>query len=218
MIPWFLSLPLLLIGGTVALYWHQVLRMARKQRKRTGKAANLVPPEALGRALRILWVPAVVLWIVHPIASAFWSNRPSVARPIVDAVWTTWLGAAVVMAGFLITRRCWKQMGKNWRMGIDPGEKTALVFEGLFGYVRHPIYALSALMMFATVVAWPTPVMIVVGVVHIGLLFWESAREERHLVAVHGEAYAAYQKSVGRLIPRSTRSYRSRVDPLETGA
>jgi protein-S-isoprenylcysteine O-methyltransferase Ste14 len=209
MLPLAYSIPLLIIGGTIAFYWQQVLHMARRQRKRTGKAANLIPPEPLGRALRLIWAPAIVLWISHPIASAFWWNPPAAFTPLFATPWHRWLCAVAVVAGMIVTRRCWKRMGKSWRMGIDPNEKTSLVFDGLFGYVRHPIYALSAGMMFATMVALPSPAMLAAGVVHIGLLMWESAREERHLVAAHGDAYLAYQKHVGRLVPRSLRPYRT---------
>lgn len=207
MLSWQYSIPLLLIGGTIAFYWQQVLRMASKQRKRTGKAANLIPPEPLGRLLRILWTPIVVIWIAHPVAAAFWADPPAVARPLFAVWWITWLSAGIVMAGMAITRSCWKRMGRNWRMGIDPSEKTSLVFDGLFAYVRHPIYALSAGMMSATMVALPTPLMLTAGLLHIVLLVWESAREERHLLAVHGRDYQMYRQRVGRLIPWSVRPY-----------
>lgn len=213
MLPWPVSVPLLVIGGTVALYWHRVLRMARKQRRRTGKAANLVPPEPVGRALRIVWAPAVVIWVAHPIAAAFRADPPAALRPLVDVGIVRWLCAAVVVVCFVATRRCWARMGKNWRMGIDPGERTQLVFDGPFAYVRHPIYALSAAMMLATTAALPTPAMMAAAAVHIGLLFWESAREERHLVAVHGPAYEQYRERVGRLLPRSARPYTLPLQP-----
>ncbi|QOV88488.1 isoprenylcysteine carboxylmethyltransferase family protein [Humisphaera borealis] len=207
MLPWDYSIPLLVIGGTVAFYWQQVLHMARRQRKRTGKAANLVPPEPLGRLLRLLWAPVIVLWMVLPLSAAFWPNPPTAFAPVHSFHGIGWICAAAVVGGLLVTRRCWKQMGRNWRMGIDPNEKTSLVFEGLFAYVRHPIYALSAGMMIATMLALPTPAMLIAGTLHITLLLWESAREERHLVATHGADYQAYQRRVGRLMPRSLRPY-----------
>ena len=207
MLPWAYSVPLLLIGGAIAIYWQQVLRMARKQRQRTGKAANLIPPELLGRMLRLIWTPVIVLWIAHQIAAAFWWNPPAAMTPLLATSWLGWVCAAAVIAGLFITRRCWKRMGRNWRMGIDPNEKTSLVVDGLFAYVRHPIYALSAGMMSATMLALPTPVMLVAGTLHIALLMWESAREERHLVAAHGADYEAYRRRVGRLMPRSLRPY-----------
>src|SRR4051812_38986266 len=76
------NLPLLLIGIVMAAYWYRVLRMARKQRQRSGRAANLIPAEPLGRVLRVLWAPAIVIWIGHPIASPFWNDPPSAFRQL----------------------------------------------------------------------------------------------------------------------------------------
>lgn len=204
--------PLLVIAGVVAAYWYRVVRMARKQRRKTGKAANLIPPEPLGRLLRILWFPVIVTWIAHPAVNGLLKDAPPASlRPLYEPRLAGWACMAVVVGGFVVTRWCWSRMGKSWRMGIDPGEKTELVFDGLFGYVRHPIYALSAMMMAATMVALPTFLMWVAGTVHIGLLLWESAREERHLVAAHGAAYEEYRRRVGRILPRSVRAYAPRV-------
>src|SRR5262245_42507890 len=69
MFSWSYSIPLLVSGGVVALYWQQGLRMARKQRKRTGRAANLIPAEPLGRLLRVIWAPVILIWMAHPVAS-----------------------------------------------------------------------------------------------------------------------------------------------------
>jgi protein-S-isoprenylcysteine O-methyltransferase Ste14 len=201
------TIPLLLIAATMAAYWYRVLRMARKQRTHSGRAANLIPAEPLGRALRILWAPAIITWIGHPIAAMLWTDPPAPLRPLFDPGWARWICAAAVLAGFLITRQCWRRMGKSWRMGIDPAEKTQLVFDGLFAYVRHPIYALSAGMMLATMAALPSPLMLAAGAIHMFLLLWESAREERNLLAVHGDAYEAYRRHVGRIVPRSCRPY-----------
>jgi protein-S-isoprenylcysteine O-methyltransferase Ste14 len=202
------QIPLLLIGATMAAYWYRVLRMARKQRQRSGRAANLVPAEKLGKALRIIWAPVIVVWIAQPLIAPFLECPPAALRPLYNPSFARWLLAAIVVAGFGITRRCWKRMGKSWRMGIDPAEQTDLVFDGLFTYVRHPIYSLSAMMMAATAAALPTPLMLAAAAVHIVLLIWESAREERHLVATHGDAYRRYQQRVGRIIPRALRPYR----------
>jgi protein-S-isoprenylcysteine O-methyltransferase Ste14 len=98
--------------------------------------------------------------------------------------------------------RCWKAMGRHWRMGIDPGEQNPLIATGPFACVRHPIYSLSSLMMLATLAAVPSPLMLACGFVHIVLLAWESCREERHMLKVHGNAYAEYRRSVGRFVPR----------------
>ncbi len=203
------SLPLLLIGVTVAAYWLSVVRMARATYRRTGRAANFFPREPVGLALRALWLPAVVLWLVHPFVTAFTDPLTvlDVWRPLWESPVLRWASAVVLAACFALTRVCWKRMGTSWRMGIDPHEKTPLVATGPFAYVRHPIYTLSALMMAATVAAVGSPLMIGAGLVHVALLLWESLREEQYLAKTHGERYAHYQANVGRFLPGSLKPY-----------
>lgn len=214
---WSVAVPALLIGLTVAAYWYRVLRMARKARKKTGRAANLVPPERLGRILRLIWTPAIALWFANPLVIGLLTNLPKPLKPL--AIWKSpigpWIGAAIVLLGYMATRICWARMGAAWRMGIDPHERNNLVVTGPFAYVRHPIYALSCLMMIASAVAFPSPLLLVAAVIHVSLLIWESHREEQHLLRVQGEPYQRYMQHVGRFIPTSARPY---FDSLAAGA
>jgi protein-S-isoprenylcysteine O-methyltransferase Ste14 len=190
------------IGLVVSGYWLRVSRMAYKARKKTGRAANFVPKESIGRALRLIWIPIVIVWIGGPFLTAAGGTRWALLKPLYASALVAWPAAAVAGACLLLSRACWKTMGKNWRMGIDPGEQNALVVAGPFGYVRHPIYALSQAMMLATVLAIPSPIMITVGLMHVLLLQWEARREEAHMRNVHGTAYVEYCAGVSRFLPR----------------
>ena len=198
------SVPALLCGILVAVYWMRVGRMAIKTRRKTGNAANLLPPELLGRLLRIIWFPTVGAWITLPfvVATRQQLQLPIFLRPLfVDRV-INYAAAILVGACLAASWVCWRRMGKSWRMGINPNEKTTLIVSGPYAYVRHPIYALSTLMMLATIVAVPSPAMLAVGLVHSLLLQWEARREEQYLLSVHGDTYGRYRSAVGRFIPR----------------
>ncbi len=199
--------PALVVGVVVAAYWFRVMCMAIKMRRRIGRAANLIPAEPLGRALRLIWQPIVCIWVICPFCTALVPRLPVWAAPIFDSRAVQWVGVAMAIIAYAATRICWKRMGKSWRMGIDPSEKTALVFTGPYAFVRHPIYALSSLLMLATVAVVPSPIMIVAAVLHLLLLQWEARREERHLCRVHGRQYEQYFSQVGRFIPRFRRPY-----------
>lgn len=199
--------PALLLGLVIGGYWYRVMRMTRRARRKTGRAGNLVPAEPLGRALRFVWTPAIVAWVVHPFVTAFVAEPPAPLRPLWWSTPVACGGVLVAALCFAATKVCWRRMGSSWRMGIDPGERTPLVASGPFAYVRHPIYALSSLMMLASMVAVPSPLMLAAGAVHISLLFWESSREERHMLRVHGQVYADYRSRVGRFVPTSLQPY-----------
>ena len=195
----------LAIGLVVGAYWLRVLKMARKARKKTGRAANFLPPEMVGRVLRVVWIPVVVVWVVHPFFTAAVRSAPLPLRPVYGSAWIAWPAAACAGLCFWASRACWKAMGKHWRMGIDPNEQNALVVAGPYAYVRHPIYALSQAMMVMTMVAIPSPLFIAAGFAHVLLLQWEARREESHLRGLHGPKYDEYCAGVGRFIPRLRR-------------
>ena len=202
--------PALCAGGIVGAYWARVLRLVFKARRATGRAANIVPPEPLGRLLRIAWYPTVVAWIAVPFYVAFFDVKaPAALRRLYYAPFSQWVGVTLAFAALGATLVCWKRMGTSWRMGIDPGEKTRLIVTGPYAYVRHPIYALSSLLMLATVLVVPAAAMIVVAVIHLSFLQWEARREERHLIGVHGPQYEAYRRRVGRFVPRTLTPYGS---------
>jgi protein-S-isoprenylcysteine O-methyltransferase Ste14 len=194
-------LPALLVGLLIAAYWARVMRLAYKARRRTGRAANLIPTEPLGRLLRVVWFPTVFAWIAFPIVTFFRHKLPPPLHPLYDSRAVAWCALFVACAAFVATLVCWKRMGKSWRMGIDPGEKTQLVVTGPYAFVRHPIYALSCLLMLCTLAIVPSPVMAIVALTHVLLLLWESHREERYLISVHGHLYQYYALRVGRFVP-----------------
>jgi protein-S-isoprenylcysteine O-methyltransferase Ste14 len=186
--------------------------MVRRTPRVAGHHANLVPEEKLGRRLRVVWTPVVILWVTLPLLAAFGvGERHWPMRPIYRHVFIEWAALAVGLIAFALTWVCWIRMGKSWRMGIDPNEKTELVFTGPFAYVRHPIYGLSSLLMLMTIAVVPSPLMVLVGLLHLLLLQWEVRREDAYLSATHGEPYLAYRSRVGRFVPRSVRPYRSNV-------
>lgn len=207
--------PALIVGVVVAIYWARVMEMVRRSRKKAGHGANFVPPEPLGRMLRLVWFPVTLLWVALPFVAFFIRHRqrfPGVVRTLLGTYPLPsilgWAAAAVAVACLLATFACWQRMGKSWRMGIDPNDRTQLVCSGPYAYVRHPIYGLSSLLMIATAVAVPSPLMIAVAVVHLILLQWEARREEAHLASIHGDEYRAYARGTGRFFPKSLRGYR----------
>lgn len=195
-------LPALAIGLIVGFYWLRVVKMVIKQKRRTGRDANFVPRESLGYYLRFVWYPVVILWVALPWVLAWYDDLPQPMRRMAIPVWLSWIGVVLAAACLGLTMYCWRQMGRSWRMGIDPDEKTQLIVTGPFAHVRHPIYALSCAMMLASVLAVPVLAMCGIAVLHNGFLQWEARREERYLLSAHGAAYANYMKQSGRFLPR----------------
>src|SRR5258708_39807710 len=124
--------PALIIGFVVSIYWFRVLIMVKRAPKVSGHGANLVPPEKLGRVLRFIWMPVILLWLVLPYTAFIVKYRqrfPEELQPVLQLhnyhipIWARWAAAALAVTSLLATFACWRRMGKSWRMGIDPKDK-----------------------------------------------------------------------------------------------
>jgi len=191
--------PPFICGCCLLVYWGTVVMKARRA-MRWDHGANVIPPERTGRWLRAVWVPLVIVWCVQPFLVFAGRTRDFHAPTFWRAA--GWVGAAVCVFATAATFVCWRAMGKSWRIGIDPAERTALVRTGPFRLVRHPIYSLSILLMISTLATTRTWLMLVIAIIHAALLQFEASREETYLVQKHGDEYARYRRATGRFLPR----------------
>jgi protein-S-isoprenylcysteine O-methyltransferase Ste14 len=196
----------LVLGTAIGGYWLRVWRMARTARRRSGRAANFIPAEPLGRRLRVVWIPVVCVWIANPFCAGLSARPIWLLAPLRTLPMIAWLGCALAVCSFCGTIFCWKTMGRSWRMGIDPAERTELISRGPYAWLAHPIYALSQTMMLGTLLSLSSPLLLVAGMLHIALLHWEAHREEEHMLRSHGEAYRQYRARVGGFVPKSFRT------------
>jgi protein-S-isoprenylcysteine O-methyltransferase Ste14 len=112
------------------------------------------------------------------------------------------LGVMLAAAGILVTFASQLAMGRAWRIGVDPAERTELVTGGPFAIVRNPIYA-GMIPFFAGIVLLVPNALTIAGalVVLIALELQTRLVEEPHLMRTHGQAYADYAARVGRFVP-----------------
>ncbi len=111
-------------------------------------------------------------------------------------------GAALAAGGIATTFYAQVAMGRSWRIGVDPGERTELVTVGPFALVRNPIFAAmlpTALGLTLLVPSWVA----LAGLAGLIAALELQVRvvEEPYLLQVHGDAYATYAARVGRFVP-----------------
>ena len=202
------DVPLAALTATILCYWIGVgVMIVRVRRNMRGSAS----PGADQRFERfnlmwIVWVALVAGWIGIPWATLAHSARvpalPDFATGAPAYAALRWIAAIVAVICLLATIKCWRRMGDNWRMDVGVATKAPLITDSLFARIRHPIYAFSILLMLCTVAIVPTAPMIAIAAVHIALMKAKARSEERHLLAVHGDAYARYLRTSGRFFPR----------------
>lgn len=202
------DLPALSLFVVMLAYWGRVAAMSWRIRRRTRTLSGVVPEQSLERFLWWFFVPVVALWIVLPLLAGTRAGGSAALPAIVrEGAWLAlrWCAVAVAAGLLVATIRCWKRMGRHWKMAVTPGERQVLITDGPFARVRHPIYGYQVLLMLASLAVVPTLPMLAIAAVHLALMLTKARNEEAYLLGVHGEAYAAYMARTGRFFPKSPR-------------
>ena len=203
--------PAQILTVTIWVYWLCVGAMILRVRRHTRKSRALrvlFPKDTLERYMWVIWVPLVVCWNLFPYLALKQAHPllavPDFAHAIGFYAVVRWIAAVCAVLLLGLTVDCWLRMGKNWRMGVSLDQTTELVTTGLFRHIRHPIYALSIVLMLCSLMIIPTLPMLVIAVLHVMLMIVKARNEEHHLRITHGAAYAAYEADTGRFFPRLT--------------
>jgi protein-S-isoprenylcysteine O-methyltransferase Ste14 len=200
------DLPDVILTATIWAYWFGIGVMVVRAHKKSHRLGGLIPEQPLERLMWIVWVPLVTAWIVLPylalVRRAPLLREPGFATEEPAYVALRWVAAGCAVLCLLLTAWCWARMDSDWSMAVSEEQKGELITDGLFARVRHPIYALSLLLMVCTAVIVATPPMLAIAVVHVALLHLKARNEEQHLLRVHGDAYARYLRRTGRFVPR----------------
>jgi protein-S-isoprenylcysteine O-methyltransferase Ste14 len=198
--------PLLALAATVCTYWGTVALLVLHRRLREGRRAGLVPRQAFERRLWLLLVPAVAAWVAFPLLACKgrtpWLGLPPWAH---DPHWVRAVrggAAAFAVICYLLSLVCWLRLGRSWSLAVVPGQQSRLVVEGVYRWVRHPIYGLSVLLMLASLVVLPVAPMAVAAAAHLLAMGLKARHEERHLGERFGASYARYCRQAGRFWPR----------------
>lgn len=148
---------------------------------------------------QVLFVGALVLGLVSPVLAATggarpldWLDHPAVALA----------GLLVAVVGFGGVVAAQHAMGRSWRAGIDPAERTDLVTGGVFGWVRNPVF--TAMLVASAGLTAMVPSMLqllALACLLVGVELQVRMVEEPYLHRVHGPAYSTYTERVGRFLP-----------------
>jgi len=112
------------------------------------------------------------------------------------------IGIATLVAGSLLRRHCWRQLGASFTGDVRAAADQPIVTTGAYALVRHPSYSAGILMNAGIGVAlgsWGSTAVLVL--VSVAAYSYRIAVEERALLAVVGEPYREFMRTRRRLIP-----------------
>ncbi len=117
--------------------------------------------------------------------------------------WAGWLGALVFAVGLWLLWRSHVDLGRNWMPVLKIREEHSLVTEGVYRYIRHPMYAAHLMWGIAQpLLLWNWIAGFAMLVSLLPLFLYRVPREEQMLIGQFGDQYRSYMQHTGRFVPR----------------
>jgi len=175
--------------------WYIIRYPFERRAKKVGVSTSLFDrreSSLLALALVGLFViPAIYVLTGFPAVL----DRPFVA-------WLAWLGIVPEIGALWLFRRSHADLGRNWSISLELREQHALVKNGVYRHIRHPMYTSFFLLGIAQFLLLPNWLVGLAGVAGAGILFaFRVAREERMMLESFGDEYRAYMAHTKRIVP-----------------
>ncbi|MCW5954603.1 MAG: isoprenylcysteine carboxylmethyltransferase family protein, partial [Propionibacteriaceae bacterium] len=191
---------------------------AATHRRHTGDSGVRLQVGPVGSASwwgKLLFVAALLAGLAGPTSHLLGLGRLALpGAPLLEVA-----GLILAVAGTAGLLWAQQAMGTSWRVGVDPGEKTNLVTNGIFAIVRNPVFTAMATASVGLFLLAPTVASLAATILLlIALQVQVRAVEEPYLLDTHGDAYTRYTARVGRFIPglgRTTRRPRAITQPTD---
>jgi|ERR1700685_1239704 len=146
--------------------------------------------------LFLAWVGSFVplIWVASPAFS--FAEYPLRIGPFVA-------GVMCLVIGLWLFYRSHADLGTNWSITLEVREEHQLITQGVYRWVRHPMYSALVLYSVGQALVIPNWAAGLSNLIAIAVLFaLRVGAEERMMAQQFGNEYAAYTERTKRLIPR----------------
>jgi protein-S-isoprenylcysteine O-methyltransferase Ste14 len=140
------------------------------------------------------FVAAVIIYAVGPA----WLGRFTAAAP----AWLRWTGAGVAAASLVMLVWVHQSLGRFWSVNLELARDHALVETGPYRWVAHPMYTAFIGYLGGVALVSANALIAVPAAGAIGFIVQRIPREEAMMLERFGDAYRAYRRRTGRLVPR----------------
>lgn len=147
--------------------------------------------------LMAMFLTAMLLPLIH-LATGLFAFADSTLPE-----WATWIGALAQIPFVWLFWHSHADLGRNWSPGLEVREDHALVTNGVYDRIRHPMYAaiwISALAQPLLIHNWIGGFLVVPAFA--AMWFLRVPQEEAMMRVRFGAAWDAYGARAGRLLPK----------------
>jgi protein-S-isoprenylcysteine O-methyltransferase Ste14 len=138
-------------------------------------------------------------WLIVVVITSFFANRsglPLLSLP----VWLGYLSCAILaFLGISLLALSLKACPLSIIGGRD---KSVLVTNGIYSYIRHPLCLSCILLSFSAAIGFMSLIGLAVAMLALVMAYMHASSEERELERRFGEKYNEYQSRVGMFFPK----------------
>lgn len=167
----------------------------RKRKLEKMSERRVTAQEKLG--LFLLLSGSFILPIVY--AATNWLDFANYRLP----AWAGWLGVVLIMGAVFIFWRAHADLGLNWSPTLEIREKHELITRGIYGVIRHPMYASQIFWSLAQPLLLQNWIAGFSGLlVFLPFYFLRVRAEEQLMIEKFGDQYQSYMEKVGGVVPK----------------
>lgn len=117
--------------------------------------------------------------------------------------WAGWLGVALLAGAIVVFWRAHADLGLNWSPTLEIREEHELITRGIYGMIRHPMYASQWLLAIAQPLLLQNWIAGFINLlVFIPFYILRVRAEEQLMLEQFGDQYRSYMQKVGGVFPK----------------
>ena len=180
-----------------ALVIEMIIRAPLNQRRKQEKMSEQRVTAQEKTLLGLLFLGMFFIPIIY--AATNWLDFANYRLP----AWAGWLGVLLIAGALFVFWRAHADLGLNWSPSLEIREKHELITRGIYGIIRHPMYASQWLWVIAQ------PLLLqnwIAGfanlLVFIPFYFLRVKAEEQMMLDSFGTEYREYMRTTGGVLPK----------------
>jgi len=156
------------------------------------------------RTKREMFISFLMFGVVVVQTILAWFYSTSSLKPQIElGIFSIGIGLTLCIIGIAFSSYAQYKMGKEWRIGVDPDEKTELVTTGIYKRIRNPIYTGCIIHGTGLIILAPHLLFLITGLVgYYAVRAYVQDIEEPYLIDLHGDKYRQYMSQTGSFFPR----------------
>lgn len=117
--------------------------------------------------------------------------------------WLGWLGVVIMILSLLLFWRAHHDLKSNWSPTLEIRQDQTLITNGIYRYIRHPMYASQFVWAIAQILLLQNWLAGPLNLIFFTLFYILRARpEEQMMIDRFGDQYRDYLKTSGGIIPK----------------